>query len=93
MGFIMEFAEQLIRNSMEDPKQRERKRREHLYAVKQRCIERIEETKLPLRPYGFWTMEKHTLRLNWDKQMSNARGRTDPYDNISADPFDFEDKK
>ncbi|GLJ07115.1 hypothetical protein SUGI_0058780 [Cryptomeria japonica] len=26
----MEFAEQLIRNSMEDPKQRERKRREHL---------------------------------------------------------------
>eukprot|EP01018_Ginkgo_biloba_P026258 Gb_41192 [translate_table: standard] len=88
MGFIMEFAENLIRRNMEDPKERDRKRREHLYAVKERCKTRTEMTNMPFRPYGFWTFEKHNARLYWDMEISQAPGRTDPYDNISADPFE-----
>ncbi|BBH10413.1 hypothetical protein Prudu_023197 [Prunus dulcis] len=37
MGFVMEFAENLILKLMEDPKERDRKFREHVYAVKDQC--------------------------------------------------------
>ncbi len=33
MGFIMEFAENLVMKLKEDPKERDRKFREHVYAV------------------------------------------------------------
>lgn len=88
MGFIMEWAEDLIRRNMEDPKERERKRREYLYAVKERCKERLEVTSLPMRPYGFWTFDRQNLHLYWAMQISHRPGRSDPYDEISADPFD-----
>lgn len=33
MGFIMEFAENLILRRMEDPKERDRKFREHIFIL------------------------------------------------------------
>jgi hypothetical protein len=37
MGFIMEFAENLILRLMEDPDKRDQVRREHVYKTKERC--------------------------------------------------------
>jgi hypothetical protein len=41
MGFIMEFAENLVLKLMEDPKERDRRFREHVYKTKDRCAKRI----------------------------------------------------
>ncbi|KAG5554013.1 hypothetical protein RHGRI_011772 [Rhododendron griersonianum] len=85
MGFIMEFAENLILRMMEDPKERDRKFREHLYTVKDRCNKTKEMWSLPLRPYGFWTFDRHNAQLFWDPQISQAPGRRDPYDELLQD--------
>ncbi|KAG6601597.1 hypothetical protein SDJN03_06830, partial [Cucurbita argyrosperma subsp. sororia] len=61
MKFIMEFAENLVLRLMEDPKERDRKFREHVYAVKDRCQKTKEMWSYPIRPYGFWTFERHNL--------------------------------
>lgn len=82
MGFIMEFAENLILRMMEDPKERDRKFREHVYAVKDRCNKTKEMWSYPLRPYGFWTFERHNAQLRWDAQISQVPGRRDPYDDL-----------
>ncbi|WJX53024.1 hypothetical protein P8452_39071 [Trifolium repens] len=37
MAFIMEFAENLVLKLMEDPKERDRRFREHVYKTKDRC--------------------------------------------------------
>nr|POE64737.1 hypothetical protein CFP56_06349 [Quercus suber] len=70
MGFVMEFAENLILKLMEDPKERDKKFREHLYAVKDRCTKTKEMWSYPLRPYGFWTFEQHNVQLSSDAQIS-----------------------
>ncbi|KAF3781598.1 hypothetical protein EJ110_NYTH36541 [Nymphaea thermarum] len=85
MGFVMEFAENLIRRMMEDPEERDRKNREHIYAVKARCDKTKEMWALPIRPYGFWTFERHNAQLARDAQISNAAGRRDPYDELLLD--------
>jgi hypothetical protein len=82
MGFIMEFAENLVLKLMEDPKERDRKFREHVYAVKDRCNKTKEMWSYPLRPYGFWTFERHNSQLKWDAQISQVPGRRDPYDDL-----------
>ncbi|KAM6544493.1 hypothetical protein CsatB_025229 [Cannabis sativa] len=82
MGFIMEFAENLALKLMEDPKERDRKFREHVYAVKDRCGKTKEMWSYPLRPYGFWTFERHNAQLRWDAQISQVPGRRDPYDDV-----------
>lgn len=82
MGFIMEFAENLILKLMEDPKERDKKFREHLYAVKDRCAKTKEMWNYPLRPYGFWTFEQHNVQLRRDAQISEALGRRDVYDDV-----------
>ncbi|KAL0357766.1 UNVERIFIED_CONTAM: hypothetical protein Scaly_1462300 [Sesamum calycinum] len=82
MGFIMEFAENLILRLMEDPKERDRKFREHLYALKDKCQKTKEMWSLPLRPYGFWTFERHNAQIFWDSQISQVQGRRDPYDDL-----------
>ncbi|KAF4404775.1 hypothetical protein G4B88_006161 [Cannabis sativa] len=82
MGFIMEFAENLVLKLMEDPKERDRKFREHVYAVKDRCGKTKEMWSYPLRPYGFWTFERHNAQLRWDAQISQVPGRRDPYDDV-----------
>ncbi|KAH7515490.1 hypothetical protein FEM48_Zijuj10G0032100 [Ziziphus jujuba var. spinosa] len=74
MGFIKEFAENLILRLMEDPKERDRKFREHVYAVKDRCNKTKEMWSYPLRPYGFWTFERHNSQLRWDAQISQVPG-------------------
>ena len=80
MGFIMEFAENLILKLMEDPNERDRKFREHVYKVKDRCGKTKEIWSYPMRPYGFWTFERHNSQLAWDAQISQVPGRRDPYD-------------
>ena len=85
MGFIMEFAENLILKMMEDPKERDRKFREHLYHTKDRCEKTKEMWKLPLRPYGFWNDDRHNAQLFLDPQISKAPGRRDPYDDLLED--------
>ncbi|KAK6922409.1 NADH-ubiquinone oxidoreductase 11kDa subunit [Dillenia turbinata] len=55
---------------MEDPKERDRKFREHLYATKDRCKKTKEMWSLPLRPYGFWTFERHNAQIFWDAQIN-----------------------
>lgn len=82
MGFIKEFAENLILRMMEDPKERDRKFREHVYAVKDQCKKTKEMWSYPLRPYGFWTFERHNSQLTWDAQISQVPGRRDPYDDL-----------
>ncbi|KAL9267371.1 hypothetical protein AKJ16_DCAP16030, partial [Drosera capensis] len=82
MSFIMEFAENLILRMMEDPKERDRKFREHLYTLQDKCKKTKEMWSLPLRPYGFWTFERHNSQLAWDAQISNVTGRRDPYDEL-----------
>ena len=91
MKFIMEFAENLVLRMMEDPKERDRKFREHLYHLKDRCSKTKEMWSLPLRPYGFWTFERHNSQIFWDAQISQVPGRRDPYDDLlqgayNADP-------
>ncbi|XP_058192830.1 uncharacterized protein LOC131310051 [Rhododendron vialii] len=85
MGFIMEFAENLILRMMEDPRERDRKFREHLYTLKDRCKKTKEMWSLPLRPYGFWTFDRHNAQLFWDPQISQVPGRRDPYDDLLQD--------
>ncbi|KAI4368493.1 hypothetical protein MLD38_017045 [Melastoma candidum] len=82
MKFVMEFAENLILRLMEDPKERDRKFRESLYAVHDRCKKTKEMWSYPLRPYGFWTFERHNSQLAWDPQISQVPGRRDPYDDL-----------
>lgn len=86
MGFIKEFAENLILRLMEDPKERDRKFREHLYNLKDRCQKTKEMWSLPLRPYGFWTFDRHNAQIFWDSQISQVPGRRDPYDDLLQDP-------
>ncbi|KAG7012731.1 hypothetical protein SDJN02_25484, partial [Cucurbita argyrosperma subsp. argyrosperma] len=85
MKFIMEFAENLVLRIMEDPKERDRKFRERLYAVKDRCQKTKEMWSYPLRPYGFWTFDRHNAQLHWDAQISQVPGRRDPYDDMLQD--------
>ncbi|KAK8605447.1 hypothetical protein V6N13_102227 [Hibiscus sabdariffa] len=47
MGFIMEFAENLVLRLMEDPKERDRKFREHVYATKDRSVGILRLAKSP----------------------------------------------
>ncbi|CAH9080326.1 unnamed protein product [Cuscuta europaea] len=82
MKFIMEFAEDLILRLMEDPVERDRHFRERLYAVKDRCKKTKEMWSLPLRPYGFWTFERHNAQIFSDSKISQAQGRRDPYDDL-----------
>ncbi|KAG5029393.1 hypothetical protein JHK87_012907 [Glycine soja] len=82
MGFIMEFAENLVLKLMEDPKERDRRFREHVYRVKDRCEKTKEMWSYPMRPYGFWTFERHNSQLAWDAQISQVAGRRDPYDDL-----------
>ncbi|WVZ60121.1 hypothetical protein U9M48_010181 [Paspalum notatum var. saurae] len=82
MGFIMEFAENLILRLMEDPDKRDQVRREHVYKMKERCERTKAAWSLPLRPYGFWTFERFNSQLSWDPQISQAAGRRDPYDDL-----------
>ncbi|KAB5573198.1 hypothetical protein DKX38_000392 [Salix brachista] len=87
MGFIMEFAENLVLRLMEDPKERDRKFRERVYAVKDRCQKTKEMWSYPLRPYGFWTFERHNAQLAWDAKISQVPGRRDPYDDLLQDSY------
>lgn len=84
MGFIMEFAENLILRLMEDPDQRDEAQRAHVYRMKERCERTKAAWALPLRPYGFWTFDRFNSQLAWDPQISQAAGRRDPYDDLIA---------
>ena len=89
MGFIMEFAENLILRLMEDPDKRDEAQRAHVYRMKEACERTKAAWALPLRPYGFWTFERFNSQLTWDAQISQAAGRRDPYDDLltrHADP-------
>ncbi|PIA40196.1 hypothetical protein AQUCO_02500120v1 [Aquilegia coerulea] len=85
MGFIMEFAENLILRIMENPAERDRKFREHVYAVKDQRKKTKDMWSLPIRPYGFWTFDRHNSQLAWDAQISQVEGRRDPYDDLLED--------
>lgn len=78
----MEFAENLILRMMEDPKERDKKFREHLYDLKDKCKKTKEMWSLPVRPYGFWTFERVNSQIFWDAQISQVPGRRDPYDDL-----------
>ncbi|KAL2343459.1 hypothetical protein Fmac_004744 [Flemingia macrophylla] len=82
MSFIMEFAENLILRMMEDPKERDRRFREQVYAAKSMSEKTKEMHTYPMRPYGFWTFERHNSQLAWDAQISQVAGRRDPYDDL-----------
>ncbi|KAL7588579.1 hypothetical protein Lser_V15G40942 [Lactuca serriola] len=85
MSFIMEFAENLILRMMEDPVERDRKFREHTYHMKERCAKTKEMWSYPIRPYGFWTFDRHNAQIFWDAQISQVEGRRDPYDDLLQD--------
>ncbi|KAL9166008.1 hypothetical protein ABFS82_05G001800 [Erythranthe guttata] len=85
MGFIMEFAENLILRLMEDPNERDRKSRERIYDKYDKGKKFLALYNLPLRPYGFWTFERHNAQIYWDAQISQVAGRRDPYDDLLQD--------
>ncbi|EPS63889.1 hypothetical protein M569_10894 [Genlisea aurea] len=87
MGFIMEFAENLILRLMEDPNERDRKFREHMYTLMAKCKTTKEMWSLPIRPYGFWNFEHFNAQLTRDAQISQARGRRDPYDDLLQEHY------
>ncbi|KAH0469165.1 hypothetical protein IEQ34_002397 [Dendrobium chrysotoxum] len=68
----MEFAENLILKMMEDPHERDRKAREHIYNRKERCKKTKEMWSYPLRPYGFWTFDRFNAQIHYDAQISQA---------------------
>ncbi|KAJ6934177.1 hypothetical protein NC651_009276 [Populus alba x Populus x berolinensis] len=70
-------------------KERDRKFRERVYAVKDRCQKTKEMWSYPLRPYGFWTFERHNAQLAWDAKISQVPGRRDPYDDLLQDSYGF----
>ncbi|KAE9587822.1 hypothetical protein Lal_00022006 [Lupinus albus] len=82
MGFIMEFGENLVLRMMEDPKERDRKFREVVYQGFDGARRNMEKRVHPMRPYGFWTFERHNSQIAWDAQINNVLGRRDPYDEI-----------
>ncbi|XP_008796640.1 uncharacterized protein LOC103712042 [Phoenix dactylifera] len=82
MGFVMEFAENLILRLMEDPKKRDEKQREHIYAMREQCDKTKANWNLPIRPYGFWTFDRFNAQLFRDAQISQVPGRRDPYDDL-----------
>lgn len=85
MAFIMEFAENMILRMMENPKERDRKFREHMYKMKEGSQKTKEMWDLPLRPYGFWTFDRFNAQIFWDAQISQVQGRRDPYDDLLED--------
>ncbi|KAD0747958.1 hypothetical protein E3N88_37399 [Mikania micrantha] len=85
MSFIMEFAENLILRMMEDPTERDKKFRDHVYHMKERCAKTKEMWSYPIRPYGFWTFDRHNAQIFWDAQISQVEGRRDPYDDLLQD--------
>ncbi|KAD2393715.1 hypothetical protein E3N88_40692 [Mikania micrantha] len=85
MSFIMEFAENLILRMMEDPVKRDEKFRDHVYHMKERCAKTKEMWSYPIRPYGFWTFDRHNAQIFWDAQISQVEGRRDPYDDLLQD--------
>ncbi|KAL8532847.1 hypothetical protein ACS0TY_009161 [Phlomoides rotata] len=85
MGFIMEFAENLVLKLMEDPNERDRRAREMLYDRFEKCKTTKAMHALPMQPYGFWTFEHHNAQLFWDAQISQVKGRRDPYDDLLED--------
>ena len=82
MGFIMEFAQNLVLKMMEDPAERDRKFRECIYQNIEAQRKNHAKRSHPMRPYGFWTFERHNAQLYWDPQISNVPGRRDPYDEV-----------
>lgn len=78
MAFIMEFAENWIRRSMEDPEERDRKFREHVQTMKAKC-DRLKETwAQPTKPYGSWNTDKNNHKFLMDLRLGRVSGRTDP---------------
>ena len=72
----------MILNLMEDPSERDKKFRQHIYETRARCEKAKENWALPLRPYGFWTFDRHNSQIFWDAKISQVRGRRDPYDDL-----------
>ncbi|WJX65191.1 hypothetical protein P8452_49877 [Trifolium repens] len=72
----------MVLKLMEGRKERDHRFGEHVYKTKDRCAKTKEMWIYPMRPYGFWTSERHNSQLAWDAQISQAAGRRDPYDDI-----------
>lgn len=78
MAFIMEFAENWIRRSMEDPEERDRKFREHVQTTKAKCEVLKEQWAQPVKQYGSWNSDKNNHKFLMDLRMGRVPGRTDP---------------
>ncbi|WJX76969.1 hypothetical protein P8452_60323 [Trifolium repens] len=61
---------------MEGRKERDHRFGEHVYKTKDRCAKTKEMWIYPMRPYGFWTSERHNSQLAWDAQISQAAVRS-----------------
>ena len=82
MGFIREFFGHVIRQSMEDPDERDQKIRDHVASTKAQCEKVKEGWAHPVKPYGYWTTDKYNYKYLLDLKMSNVTGRHDPYDKM-----------
>eukprot|EP00897_Mesotaenium_endlicherianum_P005142 jgi/Mesen1/4656/ME000241S03697 len=80
MAFIMRFAEHWIRDSMEDPREREEKNIKHLRKVKETCDKLLAQWAMPVKPYGFWNNDKNNHKYLMDVRLSKLSGRQSPYD-------------
>ncbi|CAM6120830.1 unnamed protein product [Calypogeia fissa] len=78
MAFVMEFMENWIRRSMEDPEERDRKWREHVYSTKAKCEQVKEAWAQPVKPYGSWNSDKNNHKFLMDLKLGRVPGRTDP---------------
>ncbi|GBG71231.1 hypothetical protein CBR_g8533 [Chara braunii] len=80
MSFILEFAEALIRQGMEDPEERDKKFREHIYEMKDKCEKTKEQWRQPVKPFGYWNLDKNNHKFLLDLKLSSLSGRRGTYD-------------
>lgn len=91
MGFVIEFAREWIKRSMEDPEERDRKFREHVATVKAAAEKMKAVWGLPVKAMASWNSDKNNAKYLLDLKLSRLPGRMDPYEEVLLlnDRFQF----
>lgn len=85
MAYLMRFFENWIRQSMEDPIEREEKVTAHIRKTKEDCERLRQSWAQPTKPYGFWSTDKNNHKYLLDISMSPLSGRKDAYDQVMSE--------
>jgi hypothetical protein len=84
MAFVLDFAENLIRRAMEDPDERDAKFRKHVQLTKAEAEKMKLHWANPVKPFGYWNLDKNNHKFLMDLTLSRLPGRSSPYDEIAS---------